>query len=1036
MNSQSEVERAAKRRRLAEPEDSIGDSGDDILEFLNPDGILETGQDLRVGLHIDQPEDGCSVHNAFTTITDRDITRDVINETNTQYYTSTTLEPLSHSCISREALKEASFLEASNNSKSDDFLVDPREGSPLLESWLPQLDNSCIVDSQGSETTPMQCVNNLGSPSREQINYTGSSAQSSLSNCDIDCPPLESNLSLESPEVKNENMNSIVCFGMVTGITGRYERQRSSAPSSPFVIQLDSPGHFSSKEFTSIRGQIQSEHGQMIEGLLNETSLNLNVVCIFDGKFVAKKGCRGHILWPCTLELTVYGPFELFNDIGKWFQDYGIHLQDPRICHLNTKYCNPQRLSSEYLPSYPLVSEIISKTLLLTPKELQKRPDFLDILSSRIDLKETPQPLAIRTTLKSHQKQALTFMLSREEGWGFNHQQPDIWEIIDTGRGKVFMNTISHVCQSEEPPGFYGVIIADSMGLGKTLTMIALVATDLEATEPLTADMEDSETGKQDITATLVIIPPPLLDTWEEQLFEHVAEGTLRYRRHHGKNRAIGVEEFETVNIVLTTYHTVSAEWKQDTGKSPLFSVHWRRIILDEAHFIRNGNARMARAVCDFKPVSRWAVTGTPIQNRLGDLASLLQFIRVYPYSDPKQFDADISRPWKSGEDEEAVRRLKRLSACLLLRRAKEAINLPPRRDLIRTVDFTPEERTTYEQIKRQTITNIDEALGNNTGPSKPYVYVNALQQIESLRLFCNLGLHYHSRHEKQPQRSSDPDQWNNIAQRAFNSHREMASITCLLCSSTLGLTETLLDNSVQPTEKAQFTNCSKFVCIDCVVKMNRSGDTISCGHTPPCSTAPVSTSSVTLEEVENFITHQPRKAPLTLPSKIRALIDDIKGLPIGVKCIVFSTWRFTLDLIKGGLDEAGISSIRFDGKVPQKDRQTVVGTFRSDPNVRIMLLTLSCGAVGLNLTVASRAYLMEPHWNPTMEEQSLARIHRLGQIREVETVRFYVRDSFEEQVRKVQESKKQLAGVLLSTNNNEYTDNTLRALENLRSIL
>ncbi len=62
---------------------------------------------------------------------------------------------------------------------------------------------------------------------------------------------------------------------------------------------------------------------------------------------------------------------------------------------------------------------------------------------------------------------------------------------------------------------------------------------------------------------------------------------------------------------------------------------------------------------------------------------------------------------------------------------------------------------------------------------------------------------------------------------------------------------------------------------------------------------------------------------------------------------VVFSTWRLTLDVVESGLKQEGISSIRFDGKVPQKERDGVVRRFRADPTMRVMLLTLSCGAVG-----------------------------------------------------------------------------------------
>ncbi|KAJ3569743.1 hypothetical protein NPX13_g5978 [Xylaria arbuscula] len=841
-----------------------------------------------------------------------------------------------------------------------------------------------------------------------------------------------------------------VCFGVITKIAATYEHHASKDLPSSFGVQLDSPSQFSSQENNSFCGRIPSEYAQMLEDMMDEETLDLCTVCTIDARLVAKKRGRTYMLWPCTLEITVYGPFELFDSLGKWFQDYEVHLQDPRVCHLETLYCNPQRLSS--VSPWPFVSEVVSQGMFLVPREVPERPDFLDILSSHVDLEETPQPLAIQTILKSHQKQALTFMMDRERGWGFNRGHPDVWDTIDTGSGRVFLNTISHVCQPEEPLNFYGGIIADPMGFGKTLTMISLVATDGEAEETADVYIEESESDKPEIAATLVIIPPPckffrylptsfyqwacklsntyiaVLSTWEEQILEHVVEGQLVCRRHHGKTRINSTNEINSVNIILTTYHTVSADWRSvhSTGISPIFAVRWKRIILDEAHFIRNGNARMARAVCDLEARSRWAVTGTPIQNRLGDLASLLRFIRAYPYTDTKKFDADISRPWKSGEDKEAVKRLERLSACLLLRRPKSAIDLLPRRDLICAVDFTKDERDAYERIRRQTIISIDEAFGNY----RSLVYVNVLQQIESLRLFSNLGLHYASRHSKPSQQSSELEHWNRNAQRTFNSQREIASITCIQCSSTLGITDTLLDDTTQLAESAQFTSCLKFVCIDCAKVKRSSKEEISCGHRPLCPVAPVSTSGVTLEEIEDLITPNVQPALFSPPSKIKALLTDIKGVPSDVKCIVFSTWRLTLDLISRGLEDEGIRSIRFDGKVPQRDRPSVLNSFNSDPNVRVMLLTLSCGAVGLTLTAASRAYLMEPHWNPTLEEQALARIHRLGQVREVETVRFYVRDSFEEQVMKLQESKKQLASVLLSPHDKGSSNDNLGTLE------
>ncbi|CAG1982698.1 unnamed protein product, partial [Fusarium graminearum] len=798
----------------------------------------------------------------------------------------------------------------------------------------------------------------------------------------------------ELPQQSGMDQDDVVCFGTVCGVSATYNQIVEEQLPTSFKVNLDTGSRFSAVLY-KIKGRIPSDHSSMVESLLGEKSLKLHTDCVLYQRHEPKKKGRLFPILPCSLNITVYGPLNLFGEIGKWFQEDDIYLQDPDLCHLDTRYCNPQRMSSFDFSSCPMVSEIIANSFILTPKELPEPSDFMDILSSHVDLEETPQPSAIRAVLKR------------------------------------FINTISRVCQPHEPPQFYGGIIADPMGLGKTLTMISLVAMDMEPGREMCAPIDDIPTDKHAVAATLVIVPPPILGTWEQQIEDHVNEGALHYRRYHGKLR-LALEELDTVNIVLTTYHTVAAEWKRDGGRreSLLFSVRWKRIVLDEGHFIRNGNSKMAVAICALEGISRWVVTGTPIQNRLGDLASLLKFIRAHPYTDPRRFDADISGLWKSGEDEDAVRRLKRLSACLLLRRAKSTINLPARQDVVYTVDFSAEERVAYERIKQQTIVRIDEALGQETGTRKSRGYVNVLQQIESLRLFSNLGLYYDSRHEKVSTQKTEAEEWNEMAQKAFNSQRVMASITCFQCASAFGLADTLLDDMSTKAGTAQYTSCLKYICSDCVDRLLDLGQTLPCGHTPPCQSAPVSTSNIALEEIDDPAPPQLRTAAVAPPSKIRSLVDDIKLSPPETKCVVFSTWRLTLDLVKGVLDQEGIQSIRFDGKVPQKDRQSVVKRFESDPNIRIMLLTLTCGAVGLTLTAACRAYLMEPHWNPTLEEQALARIHRLGQTKNVTTIRLYIRDSFEEQVMNVQESKKQLAGVLLSPQDSGYTDDNLGALE------
>ncbi|EHK42608.1 hypothetical protein TRIATDRAFT_224421 [Trichoderma atroviride IMI 206040] len=760
----------------------------------------------------------------------------------------------------------------------------------------------------------------------------------------------------------------------ISGISGRCERPNSSEKLSPFSVTLNSSENFSAVGDPRLKGRIFSEHGQMVQGLLDESTLTLHVSCIPNDDISKKKSGQISALFPCDLEVTVYGDSDLFEQIGVWLQAYGVYLQDPRACHQDVKYCNPHRLSSDDFESCPLLSQAISHALKVSSFQgITEGPDLLDILSSNVELEETPQPASIQTVLQrfSHQKKALTFLLRRENGWAFETNQLDIWEKVDNDQGRFFVNRISSTHQEEEPPQFYGGIIADPMGLGKTLTMIALAASDLDSSSNATKDLMKREVGDNPrIATTLIIIPPPLLGTWEEQLSEHVVAGGLKWQRHYGKTRFTSRYDLDDVNVVLTTYHTVSAEWKneREAESSILFSHQNSQHLTWIAHFIRNGKSRMAHSICALDSIARWAVTGTPIQNRLGDLASLLKFIRVYPYTDPRHFDADIAHFWKSGQDEEAAKRLQRLSACILLRRPKTTINLPPRQDLRCPIDFSREEREMYAAIREQAIIRIDEALQSNSERSRASVYVNVLQQIESLRLVCNLGLHYHARHQKSLNVPAEASDWTGDAQQTFNVQRGMGPIMCVQCSSTLELTETLLDDSSTAYQNPTFSRCLKFVCGDCMQRMSKAGRKLGCGHRPPCPTASVSISTNIFEDVSDIVPHQIEASSITLPSKINALVADIKSLPSDTKC--------------------------------------------------------------LTLTVASRAYLMEPHWNPTLEEQALARIHRIGQTQSVTTVRFYVRDSFEEQVMELQESKKSLAGVLLSPHDGGHTDDSLGTLQ------
>lgn len=151
-----------------------------------------------------------------------------------------------------------------------------------------------------------------------------------------------------------------------------------------------------------VRGKIPPEHGQMIQGLLDESSLGIEVSCSIIVPNGPARSDKSIMQLSCSLDITLYGPFELFDDIGTWLEDYNVNLQDPiRVGKQDVKYCNPHRLSVEDIDSCVLVSTcVLQNSRLSNLQVIEERPEFLDILSSHADLEETSQPKAVRTSLQ------------------------------------------------------------------------------------------------------------------------------------------------------------------------------------------------------------------------------------------------------------------------------------------------------------------------------------------------------------------------------------------------------------------------------------------------------------------------------------------------------------------------------------------------------------------------------------------------------------------------------------------------------------
>jgi hypothetical protein len=221
----------------------------------------------------------------------------------------------------------------------------------------------------------------------------------------------------------------------------------------------------------------------------------------------------------------------------------------------------------------------------------------------------------------------------------------------------------------------FGGCLADDMGLGKTIMVIALALS-----EPRT---------------TLVVCPTSVIGNWEREIARFAP--TLNVERHHGGGRAKTLEELTSrVNdrtIVLTSYGLLRRD------RVLLSQLTWGRVVLDEAQNIKNPTAQQTKAACALRADSRLALTGTPVENRLTDLWSIMQFCNLGLLGPLDNFVQRFAGPVERG-DEEASQRLRRIVRPFVLRRVKSdpevAPDLPEKFVAAMFCPLTPEQATLY----------------------------------------------------------------------------------------------------------------------------------------------------------------------------------------------------------------------------------------------------------------------------------------------------------------------------------------------------
>lgn len=426
----------------------------------------------------------------------------------------------------------------------------------------------------------------------------------------------------------------------------------------------------------------------------------------------------------------------------------------------------------------------------------------------------------------------------------------------------------------------FGGCLADDMGLGKTIQTLAM----------LQKAKEDDQLAEIH-TTSLIIMPTSLIYNWLTEAKKFTPK--LKILAHTGTNRNKDVANFANYDIVITTYGVTRVDIDE------LKSFYFNYVILDESQNIKNPSSKSFKAVRSLKSKHRLILSGTPVENSVGDLWSQLTFLNPGLLGTQAFFYEEYVQAIEKKKDEEKARKLQTIIKPFVLRRTKEqvAAELPAKTEQVIYCDMSEDQAAYYEKTKSAYRNDLLQSMDDGTFAQKQ---VQLLQGLTALRQLAN--------------------------------HPVMIDGTYL-------------------SDSGKFENV------------------------------------------------------------IHTLDNVLKG---GHKVLVFSQFVKHLDIFKKHFEAEKIPFAYLDGAT--RNRGEIVSEFQENQDLKVFLISIKAGGVGLNLTQADYVFILDPWWNPAVEQQAIDRTHRIGQDKKVFIYKFIAKDTVEEKILALQNRKKSLASSLITT--------------------
>ena len=579
------------------------------------------------------------------------------------------------------------------------------------------------------------------------------------------------------------------------------------------------------------------------------------------------------------------------------------------------------------------------------------------------------------------QKRCLNWLIEREtsspslSAWGWTKRELD--------DGFIFYTSVFGYLSLTRPNmSFRGGLLAQDVGLGKTVEMLALITTH-KADGP-----------------TLVIVPTTMLNIWLSESAKYTP--SLKVVKFHGNRRTKNMNDLRTADIVVTTYRVVVNETQQHVPT--IGAVRWGRIILDESHEMRGVHSATSQAVCRLFSPYRWCVSATPWPKGFKNILSALSFYGVSPFKDANE---PIS-----------IRNHSLMSPpliCSILSHStwwqqKRHVRMQLPAITNKNVHLKPRYTTIYRQLLlsiRKRI-DMDRVLSNNR--TRLLHYTRWLRQAAVHPILNRISCY--GIPTDQPKLQTETNSMETFM-NSLGSTKYDDSLRDLIYSWSLGNEKCSI--CMDAMDRPTLTPCNHMFCFECIQSSYQHDQQRKC----PLCREPAGTSvlnELTIEEpsdcqqtnttwctqdingqmveMEKSVHDQLMNSSKEYGIKIEHIMNMIQTHD--EKFIIFTQFHGTLVKLCTALTESGMEYAAIEGHMSPLQREKAIKNFQTEKKVRVFVMTTKTASVGITLTAGSHVVFVEPIENIHVRKQAIGRAWRIGQQKPVTVTTLYAQNTID----------------------------------------